>query len=249
MRLKDKVAIITGAGTGIGRSTAIVFAKEGAKVVVSGINEKECQEVVDKIKKAKGEAVFVKADVSVEADIINMVKACTDKYGTVDILVNNAGVVSSSPLHEITEDEWKRVLGVDLKGVFFGIKHVIPHFLGKKKGKIVNIASIAGLIGFDGSAAYCAAKGAVVNLTREAAVEYAPKGINVNAIAPGIIKTPMTQSYLADKNYETFFKMSTPYPRFGEPEDIAMGALYLASDESDFVNGAILVIDGGWVAK
>lgn len=249
MRLKNKIAIITGAGSGIGRGIASAFVKEGAKVVIADWSEEGGKEMVEQIKKEGGEAVFVETDVSKAADIEQMVKTCLDKFGRVDILVNNAGIYRACNLHEMTEEDWDKIIDVNLKSVFLGSKRVISEMLKQGKGKIVNIASIAGLVGLAQSSAYCASKGGMIALTKEMALEYAPQKINVNSIAPGVIKTAMTKDMLDDLATKQFLESSTPYPRLGEPEDIAMAAVYLASDESDFVNGEVLVVDGGWVVK
>lgn len=249
MRLQNKIAIITGAGSGIGRGIALSFIKEGARTIVADWSEESGEKTVEQIKKEGGKAVFVKTDVSNKGDIEQMVKTCLANFGRVDILVNNAGVYKAGNLHEISEEDWDAVLDVNLKSVFLGSKRVIPEMLKQGKGKIISIASIAGLVGFDKSGPYCASKGGIIALTREMALEYGPQKINVNCIAPGVIKTSMTKDMLADPATNQFLKNSSPYPRFGEPEDIAMAAVYLASDESDFVNGEVLVVDGGWVAK
>lgn len=249
MRLKNKIAIITGAGSGIGRGIALAFVKEGAKVLVADWSEQGGEETVAQIKKEKGEAVFIKTDVSKTADVGQMVKTCLDKFGRVDILVNNAGIYKAYNLHEMSEENWDEVIGINLKSVFLGSKEVIPEMLKRGNGKIVNIASIAGLVGFAQSGAYCASKGGIIALTKEMALDYAPKKINVNCICPGVIKTAMTQDMVDDPATKQFLESSTPYPRLGEPEDIAMAAVYLASDESDFVNGAVLAVDGGWLVK
>src|SRR3989344_4168872 len=230
MRLQNKVTIITGAGSGIGRGIALSFIKEGAKVLVADWIEEGGKETVEQIKKDGGEAVFVKTDVSKMADIEEMVKICLDNFGRVDILVNNAGVYKSGNLHETSEEDWDLVLDINLKSVFLGSKRVIPEMLKQGKGKIISIASIAGLVGFAQSGAYCASKGGIITLTKEMVLEYAPKKINVNCIAPGVINTAMTKDMIADPATEQFLKNSSPYPRFGEPEDIAMATVYLASD-------------------
>lgn len=249
MRLKNKVAVITGAGSGIGRASALAFAREGAKVVVADWGDKTGEESVKLIKKQGDDAIFVKVDVSKSADVANLVKQTLSQYGRVDILFNNAGIVKMGALHETTEADWDQVINVNLKSVFLCSKAVIPQMLKQDKGKIVNTSSIAGLVGFDQIGPYCASKGGIIALTREMALEYASKKINVNCIAPGVIKTAMTKDMLNDPATVKGFTASTPYPRLGESEDIAMAAVYLASDESDFVTGEILVVDGGWTVK
>jgi NAD(P)-dependent dehydrogenase (short-subunit alcohol dehydrogenase family) len=247
MRLEGKAAVVTGAASGIGKGIALAFAREGAKVVVSDIAGESEQDTVSEIKDAGGEAIYFKADVSKTDEVDAMVKKCVDEYGAIDILVNNAGIVHQTNLEDFPEEKWDAIMNVDLKGVFLGIKKAVPHMLKKGKGKIVSITSIAGLVGFDQTSAYCAAKGGVIALTREAAVEFAPDKINVNCIAPGVVKTAMTEDMLEDPDTRKNLEKNNLYPRFGEPEDIAMAAVYLASDESDFVNGEVLVVDGGWV--
>ncbi|MEK7173316.1 MAG: glucose 1-dehydrogenase [Patescibacteria group bacterium] len=249
MRLQNKTVIVTGAGSGIGQAVALTFAKEGAKVVVADWAEKGGQETVEMVKQKGGQAVFVKTDVSQASDIEKMVGVCLENFGQVDILVNNAGILKMGALHQASEEDWDAVLSVNLKSIFLASKKVIPEMLKLGKGKIVNVASIAGLVGFEGIGAYCASKGGIIALTREMALEYAKNKINVNCIAPGVIKTAMTKDMLADQATKTNFETQTPYPRLGEPEDIAMAALYLASDESDFVTGEVFVVDGGFTAK
>ncbi len=249
MRLENKTAIVTGAGSGIGRAIALLFSKEGAKIVVADVSEKGGKDTVKKIEGKGGEAVFVKTDVSKSKDIDEMVKTCLKEFGQVDILVNNAGIHKSASLTETSEKDWDETIDVDLRGVFLGSKRVIPEMVKQGKGKIINTASIAGLVGFDKMSAYCAAKGGVISLTREMALEYAPEKINVNCIAPGVIRTAMTEEKINDPETKKNLEKSTPFPRLGEPEDIAYAALYLASDESDFVTGETLVIDGGWTVK
>jgi NAD(P)-dependent dehydrogenase (short-subunit alcohol dehydrogenase family) len=249
MRLENKAAIITGAGSGIGQAIALIFSEEGAKVVVADLNEERGEETVNQIKEKGGEAIFVKTDVSNSEDINKMVETCLNNFSQVDILVNNAGIHKSLPLTETSEEDWDKILKINLKGVFLGSKRVIPEMLKQGKGKIINTASIAGLVGFEKSSAYCAAKGGVISLTKEMALEYASKKININCVAPGVIKTSMTKEMLNNSEVKENLSKSTPYPRLGEPEDIAYAALYLASDESDFVTGETLVVDGGWTIK
>ncbi len=248
MKLQNKVAIITGAGSGIGKSTALIFAKEGAKVVVANRREDKGQNTVDEIKKQGGEAMFIKTDVSNWDDVSNMVEKVVESYGKVDILINNAGVLRMGPLTEVNEDDWNYVLNINLKGVFYTMKKIIPLMIKQGKGKIINIASIAGLVGFEQIGPYCASKGGVIALTREAALEYAKNKININCIAPGVIRTEMT-GMLEDEQTNSYYRLQTPYPRLGEGEDIGYAALYLASDESDFMTGQVMVVDGGWTIK
>jgi len=249
MRLQNKIAIITGAGSGIGQGIALAFVKEGAKVAVADWSEENGKQTVEQVLKEGGEAIFIKTDVSKAKNVDEMAKNCLDKFGRIDILVNNAGIYRTYNLHEMSEENWDEVIDVNLKSVFLGSKRVIPEMLKQGKGKIINTTSIAGLVGFAQSGAYCASKGGIIALTREMALEYASKKINVNCIAPGIIKTAMTKDMLVDPGTKEFLESNTPYPRLGEPEDIAQAAVYLASDESDFVNGEVLVVDGGWIVK
>lgn len=248
-RLKNKVAIITGAGSGIGRAIAQKFVQEGAKVVVADYNEETAKETATMISSSGGEVIVSKTDVSMAEQVYAMVKLAVDNFGGLDIMVNNAGVAPMGDVASTTDEIWQKTIDVDLKGVFLGIKAAAPEMEKRGKGKIINTASIAGLIGFQGITAYCAAKGGVVNLTREAALDLASKKINVNAIAPGVIRTAMTADILKDPKMATAMLAQTPIGRLGEPEDIAWAAVYLASDESDFVTGYTLVVDGGWIAK
>lgn len=249
MRLENKVAIITGSGSGIGRSIALAFVKEGAKVVIADKSEEGGNETIKQIAEVGGEGVFVKADVSQSVDVDSVVNACLKKFGHVDILVNNAGIVKFSALHETSEEDWDEILDVNLKSVFLGSKRVLSEMLKQGQGKIVNIASIAGLVAFDKIGAYSASKGGIISLTRAMALEYASRKINVNCIAPGVINTAMTKSIADNSALKKSTEAATPLGRLGEPEDIAVAAVYLASSESDFVTGQVLVVDGGWVAR
>jgi len=248
MRLKNKTAIITGSGSGIGRACALLFAKEGAKVIVADWSF-EGEKTAEEIRQNGGEAFFIKTDVSQSGDIDKMAALCLEKYGKIDILVNNAGIVKQSPFHETSEKDWDQVININLKSVFLGSKRVIPEMLKQGKGKIISVASIAGLVGFEQTGTYCASKGGIMALTRAMALEYAKNKININCIAPGVIDTAMTSGMLKDPATRQLFESSTPYFRLGEPDDIAFGALYLASEESDFVTGQVLTIDGGWTSK
>lgn len=248
MRLQDKVAVVTGAGAGIGRAIAIAFAAEGARVVLADTVADGAVSAVHEIQTAGGRAIFVAADVSRSAEMQRLKSKAVAAFGPVDIVVNNAGIVRFAPLHEMSEEDWDRVQAVDLKSVFLSAKAFIPDMLKRKRGKIINVASVAGLVGFDDIGAYAAAKGGQIALTREMAVEYAPCGINVNCIAPGVIRTAMTAGLLASAESAQALQAATPYPRLGEPADIAAAAVYLASSESDFVNGEVLVVDGGMTA-
>ncbi|MCB1218240.1 SDR family oxidoreductase [bacterium] len=249
MRLKDRVAIVTGAASGIGAAIGRQFAAEGARLLLVDIADNGAEQLDEQIRLSGGESIFEHTDVSDPAAIAHMVQACIRHYGRVDILVNNAGIVRQAPLHETAEDDWDRVLAVNLKSVFLGSRAVLPHMLAQGSGKIINVTSIAGLVGFENTGPYCASKGGQIALTREMALEYAKQGINVNCIAPGVIRTAMTAGMLASPEGTLAFEQGTPYRRLGEPEDIAHAAVYLASSESDFVNGEVLVVDGGWVAR
>jgi 3-oxoacyl-[acyl-carrier protein] reductase len=249
MRLHKLTAIVTGAGTGIGQGIAIAFAKEGAQVVIAGRRKEPLAQTVEQIQKAGGVARAVVCDVSVNAQVEALVRETVEIFGGVDILVNNAGVYRAHDALTMTDEEWDSVMSIDLKGVWYCSKAVIPQMLAKKRGKIIHISSIAGLIGFEQSAAYCAAKGAVINLTREMALDYAPKGIFVNGIAPGVIASDMTSPMLKNDAVKNDFLAKTPVGRIGTPEDIAHAAVFLASSESDFIVGQTIVVDGGWTIR
>lgn len=248
-RLKNKVAIITGGGSGIGRATCLLFAREGAKVVVADYVAESGNETVRQIKAAGGEAVFVQADVSKSADVQNMIGATVRNYGRVDVLFNNAGIEGpSSKLANLKEEDWDRVIAIDLTSVFLGIKYAIQEMLKQGGGVILSTASVAGMVGFPGSGAYAAAKAGVINLTRLAALEYAEKNIRVNCICPGVIETPMVDRVVGERPRERIVR-TEPMGRLGRPEEIANAALFLASDESSFATGAPFIIDGGYVAR
>ncbi|MCU0642113.1 MAG: glucose 1-dehydrogenase [archaeon] len=253
MRLLNKVAVITGGNSGIGKATAILLAKEGAKVVISGRDLELGREVVDLIKKSGGKAAFIRADVSKEAEIKNLIDFAIRLYGRIDILFNNAGIELQKTVTETTEEELNSVLNVNLKGVFFGCKHVIPHLIKQGGGSIINTASIAGLVGSPGLAAYCASKGGVVLLTKQVALDFAKSGVRVNCVCPGATMTPMVERFVAkspnpEKTFEDLAKMH-PMGRMAKPEEIANAVLFLASDESSFITGQALAVDGGLTAQ
>jgi len=243
-RLDNKVAIITGAGMGMGQAGAIMFAKEGAKVVVVDWNTEAGEETVKMIREAGGEAIFVKADVSKARDAGNMVKTTIDTYGKLDIIYNNAAIIGRPAFTEdTTEEEWERIISINLKGVWLGMKYAIPEMLNRGGGSIINTASQCGDRGTRNLCAYCAAKGGVLALTRVTAMELAKKNIRVNALNPGIIGTPMVMAQ--PKEEQDGFAAIIPQGRLGRPEEVAYAALFLASDEASHVTGHTLVVDGG----
>jgi NAD(P)-dependent dehydrogenase (short-subunit alcohol dehydrogenase family) len=248
-KLKNKIAIVTGSKRGIGRSIALELAKEGAKIVVSDIDLKECQDVCDEIIALGSDAIAVKCDVSRKEDVDAMVEKTIRKFKKIDILVNNAGVVVMKPFVEMTEKDWDFTMDVDLKGVFLCSNAVAKQMMKQKSGKIVSIASIAGKVGFMNTSAYCASKGGVINFTRELAIELSPYNINVNAVAPGIILTKMTEDMLKDKQMKEGLLANIPLGRIGNPEDIGKAVVFLASEDSSYVTGHTLVVDGGWLTK
>lgn len=244
-RLSDKVAIITGAASGIGLGIAQLFVKEGAKVVFSDINKSG----KDAAAAAGRNALFIECDVSDVESVRNLVTKTLETFGTIDILINNAGIIYQKPISETSDEDWNAVININLKGPFLLSREILPTFEKQGKGKIVNMASIAGVIGYENLSAYCASKGGIIAMTRSLALEYAPKNINVNCICPGAIKTGMTKVIEDNELMLKQVLMSIPVGRMGDPIDIANAALYLASDESDYVTGASIVVDGGWSVR
>jgi 3(or 17)beta-hydroxysteroid dehydrogenase len=251
-RVLDKVAIVTGAGGGMGRAIASLLAKEGAKVTVSDVNEVNGKRVAEEIRKGGREALFMKHDVTIEKDWEEVIRMTLGRFGKLNVLVNNAGVMVWKNIENTSLDEWRWLMSINLDGVFLGTKYVMGAMKKSVGGSIINISSAAGLVGTLDTSAYHASKGGVRIFTKAAALECSKAGydynIRVNSVHPGVIKTPMVERLMEDKD-----KMKTalswhPIGHFGEPEDIAYGVLYLASDESKFVTGTELVIDGGWTA-
>ncbi len=249
MRLEGKVALITGGARGIGAATARLMAAEGASVVIADVLEKEGMETEAEISEAGGEVLFVPLDVTSEAAWATAVQAVVAKYGKLDVLVNNAGISSRTGVEETTVESWDQVMDVNAKGVFLGTKAAIPEMRKAGGGSIINISSVYGIVGSGGSAGYHASKGAVRLFTKSAAVQYAREGIRVNSVHPGYVDSPMTNAHHVIPEIRRARTDQTPLGRLGVPEDIAPGILYLASDQSSFVTGSELVIDGGMIAS
>lgn len=251
MDLKNKVAIVTGARRGMGKSYALAFAKAGAKVVVSDISEEDCEKVVKEIEGAGGEALAAKCDVIDKEEVDKMVKAAMDKWGRVDILVNNAGIAQFFPFLEMKEEDWDRTININLKGYFLCAQACAKKMAKQKSGAIVNVASVAmgqQGIGFPNIVHYCASKGGIVAMTEALAVELAPYNIRVNAVSPGMIDTPMIDQVKQDKNQMEGIMARIPMHRVGKPEEVSNLVLFLASDQSSYMTGSTVVIDGGWLA-
>jgi NAD(P)-dependent dehydrogenase (short-subunit alcohol dehydrogenase family) len=249
MRLADKVALITGAGSGMGRVAAEMFAAEGAKVVAAEFDERHGTETVELITAAGGDALFVQADVSDETDAAAMVAAAMDRYGRIDVLYNNAGVMPEAD-HSVVDTDvavWDQVMAVNVRGVFLGCKYAIPRMVEQGSGSVINISSFVAIVGCTvPQDAYTASKGAVLSLTRSLAVQFGPHGVRANAICPGPIETPMLMDWLVKDEAAKQLRLGrNPTGRFGQPEEIVNVAIYLASDESRWTNGAHFVIDGG----
>ncbi|MBD3921624.1 glucose 1-dehydrogenase [Paenibacillus sp. PR3] len=251
MRLNGQIALITGGATGIGRTTAIRFAKEGAKVIVTDINEAGANETAAQIKANGGEAIAFRHDVSNEDNWKQIVEDAVKAYGTIDILFNNAGIYVIKPLFETSVDEWNRMLSINVTGVFLGMKHVIPVMAKQKKGSVINASSIAGLTGAPGHTMYGASKGAVRIMTKDAAMEFATLGVRVNSIHPGYINTAMVEyaSETTKQSKEQLGQAVSPMGHVGSTEDVSNLVLFLASDESSYITGAEHVIDGGATAR
>ena len=256
MRLKDKVALVTGGGSGIGGATSVLFAAQGAKVVVSDLNEASALETVAEIKAKEGDATDLIGDVAKNADAEAMVKGAVETYGTLDVVVNCAGVIAGKALPEgaSPEEVWDRVMDVNLKGTYLVTWHAVRTMEGSGGGSIINIASINGIVGYPiglggGFDAYVPSKGGVVQFTKNLAIDYGKKNIRVNCICPGHIDTNLIREFLDNPERREWLEQRYPMGRIGRPEEIAYAALFLASDESSFVTGAPLIVDGGYTAQ
>ena len=250
-KLDGKVALITGAGSGMGRAAALLFAKEGAKLAAADYDPAGGQETVRMIKEAGSEAIFIEADVSKAADVERMVMMTVEAYSRIDILYNNAGIPGRKmvPTAETTERDWDMVLDINLKGVFLGSKYAIPVMLDQGGGVIINTASVAGILASPNFSAYCASKAGVILLTKAMALEYGKRNIRVNCICPSFVQTPFTEPLMpVDPEAQQAFLRAQTLGRIGRPEEIAQAALYLASDDSTLVTGTALLVDGGWTA-
>ena len=245
MQLQDQVAIITGSARGIGRATARCLAQEGASIVIADINGEGAQDAAAEIEGLGRPALAVATDVAEQAQVQAMVQQAIETFGRIDMLVNNAGNAALTPLLETTPEEWDRTIKIHLYGTFFCTQAVVAHMVPHVRGRIVNMSSVSGLVGSAGRSAYGAAKGGIATLTKVLAVELAPHGIRVNAIAPGAVETELSRAAWTPADQEGYFRL-TPIERLGQPEDIARAALFLCSPQSDYVTGHILAVDGGF---
>jgi NAD(P)-dependent dehydrogenase (short-subunit alcohol dehydrogenase family) len=255
-RLENKVALITAAGSGIGRASALLFAQEGAKVVVTDIDPNKGQETVNLIKKYGGESIFVKADASKVSDMENMVKVAVGTYGKLNILFNNAGMPGAFKLDGVSEKEWQACVEVNTKGAFFATKYAVPELRKAGGGAVIFTASTAGLVGSSFSPVYSLAKGGIVNLTRAFALLLAPDNIRVNCVCPALVDTPMAPGFMGPGTAEEkaatqmmFLKNAVPLGRMARAEEVGHAVLFLASDEASFITGAALPVDGGMTAR
>jgi NAD(P)-dependent dehydrogenase (short-subunit alcohol dehydrogenase family) len=240
--LDDKVAIVTGGSTGIGRAIAEKYVEYGAEVVIANRNEDAGETTANELG-----CIFQQCDVSEYGEVESLVETTVEEYDRLDVMVNNAGIGRAGTIEELTLEEWDDVIQINLSGVMYGSRAALPH-LKQTDGCIINVASIYGLVGGPGSAAYSAAKGGVVNLTRETAVDYASEGVRVNSICPGFVETPMTDEYLEQGQFYEFVRGQTPMGRVAKPEEIGGIAMFLASDEASYITGTNVPVDGGWTA-
>ncbi|MES1190989.1 MAG: SDR family oxidoreductase [Steroidobacter sp.] len=247
----DRVALVTGASSGIGRATALAFAAAGAQVVAADTNDALGEKLIRDIRERGSEGIFIRTDVAHDHEVAKLVDQTVRHFGRIDIAFNNAGIEGEmAATAECTEQNWDRVIAINLKGVWLCMKHELPLMLKQGKGAIVNCASIAGLVGFQSLPAYVASKHGVVGLTRTAALEYAKTGVRINAVCPGVILTPMVERVItANENMRAQLEAGEPVGRLGKPEEIASAVLWLGSDGASFVTGQAIAVDGGWVAQ
>lgn len=250
-RVEGKIAVVTGGADGIGHAISEALAREGAHVFVSDVADDRGSAFVETLRRAGGKADYVHCDVAEDADIAALVANAVDKTGRIDVLVNNAAIaIGGIPIYEMTDEQWHRLIAVNLTSVFRGCKYALPHMIRQKSGSIINMASAQGHIGLDGWTAYAGAKGAVMSMTRQMAVEFGPHNVRINSISPGTINTPMNEKVIADLGEHiarAWVKMH-PIGRIGNPEEVAEAALYLASDAAGFTTGIDLRVDGGLTA-
>lgn len=248
--LNSKVAVVTGGGSGFGKAMSELYAKEGAKVVVSDVSVESGEETADIIKKAGGEAIFVKVNVGEPKDCEKLVQQAVKEYGRLDIAFNNAGIGGdSAPIGEYSIESWDKVIKINLSGVFYGMHYQIPQMLKNDGGVIVNVASVLGLVGFGGSAAYVAAKHGVIGLTKNVAIEYGKLGIRANAVCPGFVETHITEQLTSNKECYDFLVKKHPMGRLGKVEEVVDLVLWLSSDRASFCNGDHYTVDGGYTSK
>jgi NAD(P)-dependent dehydrogenase (short-subunit alcohol dehydrogenase family) len=248
--MQGKIALITGGGSGIGRAASIAFARAGTKVVIGDVVAQGGNRTVELIKDTGGEAIFVQTDVTVGREVERLVKAAVDTYGGLDCAYNNAGIEGAQKgLVDCTEEEWQRVIAINLTGVWLCMKHEIPAMIKRGGGSIVNTSSVMGLVGAASIPAYIASKHGVAGLTKEAALEFAKSKIRVNAVCPGAIRTPMIERIMAGGTTEKDLAAPQAMPRLGRPEEIAAAVVWLCSDAASFVTGVAMPVDGGWMAS
>jgi NAD(P)-dependent dehydrogenase (short-subunit alcohol dehydrogenase family) len=250
-KLNQKVVLVTGASSGIGKATALAFARKGASVVVADTNSDDGAQTAKAIETMGRDAIFVKCDVSQERDVRELIEKTVTRFGRIDYAFNNAGIEGKQgPTPECTDENWEKVINVNLKGVWLCMKYEIPQMLKQGGGSIVNCSSIAGLIGFPGIPAYVASKHGVIGLTKTAALEYAKSNLRINAVCPGVIQTPMIDRFIhGEAQIQKQLMEGEPVGRVGKPEEIASAVLWLCSEGASFVTGHPLVVDGGWVAQ
>lgn len=246
--LDEKIALVTGAAKGIGRAISLKLADAGAKLVINDLKASDCEETVREIKSRGADATSVEADISNGVQVEHMVEETVRAFGSLDILVNNAGAVVRKPSLEMSEEEWDRVVDVNLKGTFLCSRAAARQMMKRKKGRIINIASVLGEVALPPRSAYSASKGGIISLTRDMALEFAKDGIRVNAVAPGWVKTETRQEYFAEEGVSKYLLDRIPLGRFCEPGEVASLVAFLASDQADYITGETIAIDGGWMA-